>query len=469
MIKLTKAGSFNNPRTVIFFFLLLSTQIHKQAFSQQTPLSIKDAIKKVQDNLPQLATFRQQALATEQNIRLVKNTRVPDITAGYQVNLATVNNITGMSYPGFLVPISGPPSATNEFNFVPGSALGALIKWNPITFGQRTAALDKATAQFKQANAMYNEQLFQYQYQAINIYLEAVYYQQLLKSLQATINRNTSSLDQSLVLAKNGLRPGIDTAQFQAAIAQAEIDQLQAEKVYQQKMIELSRLTSLDDNFENIVLTDSLTTTPVPVTTDTTSAVDSNPHVQTLLAQRNTTAAGLKEIQKLWVPQLDIWGNLYGRGSGVNASGQVNKSDGFNLSRTNAGIGVQLSFPVLQYSKVNIQKKQMEFLLTADDAKLTQAQLDISKQTAGAMQQYRQDVKIAAKSPHLLKSATDVYSGLKLSYETGLIEYTRLAQAEYDLLKAEINDAGIKLQLWRSLLALSVAKGNLNLFTDQLK
>ena len=85
-----------------------------------------------------------------------------------------------MSYPGFLLPISGPPSIDNRINFVPGSALGALAKWNPFTFGQRGAAIEKATAQFNQANAAYNEQLFQYQYSAVNTYLEVVYCQQVL-------------------------------------------------------------------------------------------------------------------------------------------------------------------------------------------------------------------------------------------------------------------------------------------------
>jgi len=436
---------------------------------QGVQLSIKDALQKVQARLPQLEAYRQQALANQQNIQLAKNTIVPDINAGYQLNLATFNNITGMSYPGFLLPISGPPSTSNDLNFVPGSAAGALIKWNPFTFGQRAAAIEKATAVFKQSNALYNEQLFQYQYTIINDYLEAVYYQQLLRSLQAVTDRNNIGLEQSLVLAKTGLRPGIDTAQFQSAIAQSEIDWLQAQRIYQQKLIELSRLTVMDSVVDKLVLTDTVFVTPAAAIVDTVDNPETHPLYQTMLAQRTTTAAGLKEIQKAWAPQLDVWGNLYARGSGVEASGQINKSNGFNLSRTNVGLGLQLSFPLLQFSAVNIKKKQYQSLLKADDARLSQTALDIKKQIATAVQQYRQDLKIVAKSPVLLKSATDVYEGLKLSYATGLIDYTRLADAQYGLLKAEVNDANMRLQLWRSLLAVAVAKGNLNLFTDQLK
>ncbi|MEP7277616.1 MAG: TolC family protein [Bacteroidota bacterium] len=460
---------FLSLRSASFYSLLSALFIIQPVSAQSVRLSIKEVLQKVQVNLPQLEAYRQQAAAAQQSIRLAKNNLVPDFTAGYQVNLATFNNITGMSYPGFLLPISGPPSLNNDLNFVPGSALGALAKWSPFTFGQRNAAIEKATAQFKQANAAYNEQLFQYQYSAFNVYLDAVYLQQVSKSMQAGINRNRIGLEQSLVLAGTGLKAGIDTAQFQSAIAQAEIDLLQTEQGHRQKLTELTRLVGIAGPGDDLVLTDTVFTQAIVLSTDSISIARQHPYYLTIEAQKNTTAAELKEIQKSWVPQLEIWGNVYARGSGVNALGQINKSDGFGLSRTNFGAGLQLSFPVLQFSRVNIQKRQYSLLLKANEAKLAQALLDISKQVETALIQYQENVKIASKTPVLLKSANDVYEGLKLSYETGLIDYTRLSQAQYELLKAEVSEANVHLQLWRSLLAVAVANGNLGLFTDQLK
>lgn len=448
-----------------FLLLLFSKGALQAANAQSVRLSIKETVQKVQANLPQLEAYKQQAAAAKENIPLAKNSLMPDLTAGYQVNLATFNNITGMSYPGFLLPVSGPPSVTNDLNFIPGSAIGALIRWNPFTFGQRNAAIEKATAQYKQANAAYNEQLFQFQYSAVNVYLEALYLKQVTAISQAVISRNEVGLEQSIVLAKNGLKPGIDTAQFQSVIAQAEIDYLQTERTYLQKLTELARLTGTTAVADSIELTDTVLKAPV-IAADTAS-VSNHPYYQSIDAQRKTTAAGLKEIQKAWMPQLDIWGNVYARGSGVNANGVVDKMDGFGLSRTNMGIGVQLSFPVLQYSKVNIRKKQYGFLLKADEARLAQARLDISKQIETAELQYRQDASIAGKTPVQLKVATDVYEGLKLSYEAGLIDYTRLYQSQYELMKAELSQANAQLQLWRSLLAIAIAKGNLDIFLDQ--
>ncbi len=51
---------------------------------------------------------------------------------------------------------------------------------------------------------------------------------------------------------KNGLKPGIDTAQFQLVIVQTEIDYLQTEKTYLQKLEELTRLTGLETPAESL-------------------------------------------------------------------------------------------------------------------------------------------------------------------------------------------------------------------------
>jgi len=298
--------------------------------------------------------------------------------------------------------------------------------------------------------------------------MEAVYLQQVMHSIQAGIARNNVSLAQAHVLANTGLKQGIDTTQFQAAIAQGEIDLLTAEKTYLQKVTELGSLIGFTQAPEDVLLTDTTFPGQLLLLEDSIN-VTNHPIYQTLATQQAATASALKEVQKSWVPQLDFWGNLYARGSGVDAKGNINKADGFGFSRTNAGVGLQLSFPVLQYRKVNIQKRQYSFLLKADDARLQQVKRDINQQTGSALLAYRQDVKIAAQTPVLLKSSRDVYDGLKISYEAGLIDYTRLAQAQYDLVKAELSSAGAQLQLWRSVLAVAVAKGNLSIFLSQLK
>ena len=437
--------------------------------AQQTSVSLKQAVLLVQQNQYRLQAFKEQATAASQNIALSKNTLLPELTAGYQAGYATYNNITGMSYPGLMMPITGPPSANNTIDFVPGTALAALVKWNPLSFGQRSAAIEKATAQFQLANAAYSQELFRQQYAVLYTYMNAVYLHQLLTGLRANTNRVETMLEQSLELARQGLKPGIDTVQFQALLAQANVSYLTAQKEYDAQIIELTRLTGLPQLPGAVVLSDTAMAAGYPALPDTAKGGANNPVLQYYQSRRQLGMASLKEVQTAWRPRLDLWGNAYARGSGVEANGLVNKTDGWNLSRTNYGLGFQLSFPILQFSAVNIQKRQYQSLLKSDEAMLSQTELDLQKQLQTATVGYEQNRQIAGQTAVLAKAASLAWEGLLLSYQSGLIDYTRLVQAQYDLLNAGVSMANAYLQVWKSVLDIAVAKGDLTIVLQQLK
>lgn len=449
--------------TACIVFLSLSTYV--KCYGQRS-VAIKDVPSLVKDNLLQLKAAKSEIEASRNLIGYEKRSLMPELTVAYQANLATFNNITGMSYPGLIMPISGPPSVNNDINFVPGSAATAFLKWEPITFGQRLAAVDRATAQYKLANAGYNEQTFRYQYLALNSYLDAIYFKQVMAANHANINRYQSSLNQSLELAKNGLRPGVDTLQLQSSISQAEIELLQTQNNYKQKLIELSNLIGNTERGGNLILTDSIFT-KMNTTIDTTINVSSHPFHLSALAQKDVTVAELEEVKKIWRPKLDFWGNIYGRGSGVDANNNINKAEGFSLTRTNMGVGIQLSFPILQFYQLSSKKRHYEQLVNSNVFRVEQVKLDLNKQADIALQQYHSNIAISKNTENRLKAALAVYNSLKVSYEAGLVDFTRLTQAQFELQQAEINDANAKLIIQRSLLDIYVAKGDLNLFYNR--
>lgn len=435
----------------------------------QDGLSLKEIPELVQRNLPQLQAAKMDAEASRTLITAEKQTLIPDVTVAYQANLATYNNITGMSYPGLLMPVSGPPSANNNINFIPGSAATALIIWRPLTFGQRNAAIDRATSQYNLANASYNQDLFRYQYMAITSYLEALYYQQIKNSQTANIKRFNSNLDQSLELAKSGLKPGIDTVQLQSAIAQAEIELLQSEYNLKQKLLEIKRLTGLSHDLKGVSPSDTLLYSRTEFAVDTVLNVPAHPSYKAAEAQKELAEARLVEVERSWRPKMDVWSNVYGRGSGIDASGNVSGQEGFNLSRHNLGIGFQLSFPLLQFYQVNNKKKQFEQMLKADEYRTDQVALDLKTQAGIVFEKYAYNLKIADKTMFRLKSAADAYQSLKISYEAGLVDFTRLSQSLYELQQAEINNANARLSLLNSLLEISIAKGDLTIFLNQIR
>lgn len=451
------------------FFILITILYCQATQAQQHALTVKEVLTLIETGQPRLRAYKEQAAAASDNIDLARNTLVPNLTAGYQAGYATDNNITGMSYPGLLMPISGPVAAHSSSTMVPGTALAAFLQWTPITFGQRTAAVEKATAQYKLSGSAYDNALFQQRYTGILTYISIVYLQRLLVTQQANIERTTAGLQQSLVLSKQGLRPGLDTVQFQSVLAQATMERLNTQRLYTAQVLELCRLTGLPNRPEDLRFTDTALALRPPTQPDTTGVYTQNPVYQYYQAQVALSTSNLKEVQLGWRPKLDVWANAYSRGSGIDASGGVNKTDGWALSRTNLGAGIQLSIPILQFTTVNIQKRQYRNLLKADQDQLAQADLNLRRQVETAESNYRQTLLVAEEAPVQTRAARLSYQGLELSYKSGLVDFTRLTQGQYQLLNAEMTEADANLQVWRALLDIGVAKGNLNLFTDQLK
>jgi outer membrane protein len=459
-----------NPAPLLLFLAFLIQVVWPTAASaQQRTLSIKDVLALIQSSQPQLQAYRERSTATSYNVSLAKNSLVPDLTAGYQAGYATDNNITGMSYPGLLMPLSGPVFAGSSDNLVPGTALAAFLQWTPLTFGQRAAAIEKATAQFRLAGRNYDVALFQQRYDGIIVYLDIIYLNKLLAGQQANMDRIQIGLQQSLVLTKQGLRPGLDSVQFQSSFAQAVMERLNIQRLYRSQVLELCRLTGLTSTPDDLTFSDTLMAAQLPVTPDTAGAYTQHPAYQFQQAQVALSAANLKQSGTVWRPKLEVWADAYSRGSGIEADGTINKAGGWSLSRNNYGAGVQLSFPILAFSKVNMQIKQYRSLLRADQAQLTQVSVNLQIQLKTAESNYQQNLLIAAQAPVQSKAARLSYDGLRLSYQSGLVDFTRLTQGQYQLLNAEIMEANAYLQVWRSLLDISVSKGNLDLFTNQLK
>ncbi|HXD79903.1 MAG TPA: TolC family protein [Puia sp.] len=459
--------SFRN--LVILFSAIAATLPGPSVSAQQQTLSISDVLHLIETGQPQLRAYRERSAAASDNIALARNTLVPNLTAGYQAGWATDNNITGMSYPGLLMPISGPVAAQSSDNIVPGTALAAFLQWTPLTFGQRAAAVEKASAEFRLSASAYDNALFQQQYSGILTYMSIIYLQKLLNTAQANIDRTRTGLEQSLELAKQGLRPGLDTVQFQSLLAQAVMEQLNTRRLYTDQVLELYRLTGLSGRPEEMIVSDTALAYRLPAMPDTSGGFTGNPRYQYYQAQVGLSAASLKEVQRGWLPRLDIWANAYSRGSGIDPDGVIDRSDGWALSRTNYGAGLQLSFPILQFSKINIQKKQFRSRLAADQDQLAQVDLDLRRQVETAESNYTQALLLAGEAPVRSRAARLSYDGLLLSYQSGLVDFTRLTQGQYELLRSEMTEADANLQVWRALLDISVAKGNLHLFTDQLK
>ena len=68
-----------------------------------------------------------------------------------------------------------------------------------------------------------------------------------------------------------------------------------------------------------------------------------------------------------------------------------------------------------------------------------------------------------------LKAAADAESRARARYANGLTGVTEVADAQRLLAQAETDSSLARLGVWRALLALSQAAGDLNLFLDRIR
>lgn len=443
---------------------ILSFFISAESLAQN---DLKSLLTIAETNYPAIAAQQAEADAAQAKVSLEKNTLLPSLDAAYQANYATYNNITGMSYPGQLLPISGPPVAENSGTAVPGSAATLLLKWAPVTFGQRSAAVEYNQKQYEKQLAAMEDEKLRLKFRVAFAYLEITSTGELIKALQKNIERSEFSLKQSKTLVLSGLRPAVDTLRLKGELSKAKTELLQFENLLQNQKQELFELLASPEIQD--IETGSFFAGHLPVLPIDSPGIERNPALKMAQSELDANQARLNQISCSWTPKLEFWGTTYARGSGIGFDGTVNKSDGWNLSRYNYGVGFQLAFPILELTNVKLKTKQQKAVLQASESWLNQTRLALNKQEMVGINDLTTSLQIAAEVPNVYAAGQAAFNALQTRYASGLTDYTELVQSQYELFRAEASLKNAYISVWKSLLKLAVIRGDINLFVNQIK
>lgn len=438
----------------------------QSGIAQETPAraAIEKLLQTAETNYPLLKSKAWEIKAAERAVAAGKSSLIPSLDASYQANYATYNNITGMAYPQFLVPISGPPSASNQYDGVFGSAASLLLNWQPVTFGQRSAQVDVSKAGLQYAKADAGNEIFQHKIKVINAYLDIVTATELEKVYEENVARTSANLSVARTLVTNGIKPGVDTALLKAEMSRAKVDLLNSRKYREQTVIALSALLSA----ANLpVLTDSsfFTRLPAPYLPADTAK---NPLLSVYASNIELSKARRKVLEKTIMPTLGVWGTAYARGSGIDNNGRVKATDGLAFQRYNYGAGLQLSFPILQFARIRSQVQQADFLVRSNEEKLQEVALQVRTQRALADTTLGTALTVAKETPLYYESAGFSYKAMQSRYQSGLANFADLMQAQYALIKAATDNKTAYMAVWKALLYKAGVNGDLSLFLNQV-
>lgn len=422
------------------------------------PLDLRGAIGEASLHLPALRTARARADAAAAGMDLADTAWLPRIDLLWQEIRATRNNISGTTFPQAVIPpISGPVGKTRSWDSGWGSNAGALLTYEPIDFGLRSANASVARLGTRQAEADVRVVMLDAAAGAAEAFLTHLATLQARKTAQANLDRWEVFARAVRALADRELRPGVDASRADAEVAAARNQLLFAEQTV---------TTGL------LTLAEAMGTTDPPAETDPGPLLDRVPEVREpadpsnhpLLA-RQTAAVGTAEarlaaLDRAYVPKVSLLLSANGRGSGFDAAGNVDSDDGLFPTRPNWAAGVSFSFSPLDYYSIRARQLAEEGSARAERARADEIYLNLRMQSARLRAVIDTALKIAGNTPIQLKAAREAHSQARARYDAGLGTMTEVAEAQRLLAQAEIDDSLARLAVWRALASSARVQGD---------
>ncbi|AYN66464.1 MAG: TolC family protein [Cyclobacteriaceae bacterium] len=452
-------------KLILLASILAVSWTNVRSQTQPTIVQLLDTAKK---NYPAILASASLERASEEKVKSTRRLLVPEVSASTYINYVTYNNITGMFFPEYFLPVSGPPSARNLNDMVWGSAAGLLMKWEPYTFGRRNNEIKAAESTHEASTSIKDLTLLEHSVQLSSTYLDYLLAMQILDLLESDQERSRSNYEQAVVLANSGLVSGVDTARFRTELSKVKINILQQQNTIHEYKEKLSELIAADLP-EN--LADSTFLKVLPRLPEVSGVI--HPKENLAIAQWNAAQYQFKAEKLSWLPTLSVWGTAYGRGSGVqldnNGNSFVNNpTDGFNLTRFNYGLGLQLTMPLTQISRYKTQWKAKEWETEAYKQQLEEVRLTLNKQKTIADKALETAMAIARETPYQVEDALYAYEAAQSRYQAGLMSFTELIESQNELITAEIELRKSYWEAWKALLYTAAVNGNLEIFLNQL-
>lgn len=448
------------------FFFQFSVTAQAQSIPD-TLIHLKGALQLAEQRYYLLKSKQNEINAAAKYTEVIKYSREPSVDASYQAGIGTANNVTGLFNPNGILPISGPPSSVNNYSVATGSAAGLLLNWQAGTFGQRNAQINLSIAETNSKKADYQQLLFQHKIAVLNAYLDLLVTYDFVKIHKQNIERVQVNLKQSRVLANSGIKPGVDTALFLSELSKAKVEWLNAQRQLQVNQVIVAQLI-VSDAMPVPADTSFLQKLPMSISLGD-SALGNNPILQFAQSQYELNKSKELLLKKSYLPKLNVWGTTFARGSGFQPNGTIKTMEGLVLNRFNYGAGVQLIFPIMKYGEVKRQLQQQNYLTLSAQEKINDSKLFLTSQQRIANATFTNSIAIAKETGQQIKSAQYAFNAMHIRYNTGLVNFADLMQAQYNLLKAELDSKKSYWDAWKALLLQAAVQGNETIFLNAIQ
>jgi outer membrane protein len=431
---------------------------------QPAGLTPIQAVEAALRNYPSVRVSQEQINAAAAGIQLARTAYLPRVDALAQVNRATRNNVFGLLLPQGVIPsISGPVLGTNNFGTIWGSAVGTLVTWEPFDFGYRQASVAAAAATRTQAEATLERTRFDIAVATADAFVTLV-------AAQETVRAAQSAVDQTEVIARTinalvdaQLRPGADASRAEAEVAAARTQLFQAQQAVDVARVNLSQFVAIEPT-QIATAAPRLLELPRERAAAPLDAA-ANPVAREQSAVVEQLKAQLTVLERSYFPRFLLQGSAYARGSGAETDGaRLGGLNGLAPGTQNYALGFTVTFPIFDRFSIHAREAGQEASIRAQTARYEQIATDLKARWNAAVAALSGARKIAANIPIQVSAARTAVERATARYQSGLGNIDDVAEAQRLLAQSEIDDALARLGVWRGLLAIATAAGDIQPF-----
>jgi outer membrane protein len=444
--------------------LLLAGALPAQQAAPPAGLTLSQAVDGATRHYPSIRVSQERINAASAAIQLARTAYLPRVDMLAQVNRATRNNVFGLLLPQGAIPsMSGPVLGTNNLGTAWGSAVGALATWEPFDFGLRKASVAAANAARTEQEAALKRTQFEVTVAAADGYLTLVAAQQTVRAAQAGVDR-AEALERTIgALVNSQLRPGADESRAQAELAAARTQLIQARQAVEVARANLSQFVGLEPSQITVSAPRLLQVPPEPAVSPLDTAknplsVEHNAVVERLRAQ-------LRILERSYFPRFNLQAAAYARGTGAGINGtNLGGLNGLAPTTQDYALGLTVTFPVLDKASIRARENAESAAIGEETARYEQIATDLKARWNVALATLEGARNVAANIPLQVAAARAATAQATARYQSGLGNIDEVTEAQRLLAQAGIDDALARLGVWRALLAVAAAAGDLQPF-----
>jgi outer membrane protein TolC len=362
--------------------------------------------------------------------------------------------------------MSGPVIGSNNLGTAWGSAVGTLVTWEPFDFGLRRASDAAAAAARTQSEAALRRTEFDVTVATADAFVTLIAAQQIVRAAQAGVDRAEVLLETTGALVNAELRPGADRSRAEAETAAARTQVIQAQQAVDIARANLSRFVGLEPAQITLSagkLLESPSSQPAPALNPAANpaSVAQNAVVEQLRAQ-------LRILERSYFPRFYLQGSAYARGTGAGLNGtNLGGLNGLAPSTQDYALGFTVTFPVADRPALRAREAGQAASIRAEEARYRQIATDLQARWNVAVATLEGARNVAANVPAEVSAARAATGQATARYQAGLGNIDEVAEAQRLLTQAEIDDSLARLGIWRGLLGVAAAAGDIRPFVAE--